>query len=423
MICGALTWLTYFETHRIEDLESQIKELTQDPDDQDQDDDWIASSVKKAEQDKQRDQLKIELKFLLDKAQKIQKMKKQVNTLSSLNQISESIEDEDLDNTDYEFKREMQALNNGLSTEELDDILDDYDSDPEDETDDFGGIQEKPMDYSLRIYYCSRTHSQLSQFVKEVQKTKFAQDLRLVSLASRANMCINDSVLALKNPTLINEKCLEMQKKKSSKRKEDSSPPRKKAKKSTTCACPYKKSEAISKLRVNALMKVQDIEELVTKGRELKACPYYASRHAVQDAQVVVVPYNTLLHPATREACQINLDNSVVIVDEAHNLLETIASIHSGEILESHLTLAREQLKSYDKKYGNMLSASNKLYIKHLRYVIGKLLCIFKTSQDSCLVHFGDFISQLDLGFNLFKLIKYIESSKLCYKLQSFSKR
>ena len=170
-------------------------------------------------------------------------------------------------------------------------------------------------------------------------------------------------------------------------------------------------------------MKVQDIEELVTKGRELKACPYYASRHAVQDAQVVVVPYNTLLHPATREACQINLDNSVVIVDEAHNLLETIASIHSGEILESHLTLAREQLKSYDKKYGNMLSASNKLYIKHLRYVIGKLLCIFKTSQDSCLVHFGDFISQLDLGFNLFKLIKYIESSKLCYKLQSFSKR
>ena len=202
MICGALTWLTYFETHRIEDLESQIKELTQDPDDQDQDDDWIASSVKKAEQDKQRDQLKIELKFLLDKAQKIQKMKKQSNNLSSLNQISESIEDENLANTDYEFKREMQALNNGLSTEELDDILDDYHSDPEDESDDFGGVQEKPKDYSLRIYYCSRTHSQLSQFVKEVQKTKFAQDLRLVSLASRANMCINDSVLALKNPTL-----------------------------------------------------------------------------------------------------------------------------------------------------------------------------------------------------------------------------
>ena len=56
----------------------------------------------------------------------------------------------------------------------------------------------------------------------------------------------------------------------------------------------------------------------------MNACPYYASRKAVEDSQVVVIPYNTLLHSSTREACKIQLENSVVIIDEAHNVLETI---------------------------------------------------------------------------------------------------
>ena len=48
--------------------------------------------------------------------------------------------------------------------------------------------------------------------------------------------------------------------------------------------------------------------------------------------QVVVVPYNTLLHKNTRKACGINLAGSVVIIDEAHNLLDTISHIHSSEV-------------------------------------------------------------------------------------------
>lgn len=36
-----------------------------------------------------------------------------------------------------------------------------------------------------QIYYCSRTHSQLAQFVHEVQKSPFGKDTRLVSLGSR----------------------------------------------------------------------------------------------------------------------------------------------------------------------------------------------------------------------------------------------
>jgi chromosome transmission fidelity protein 1 len=47
---------------------------------------------------------------------------------------------------------------------------------------------------------------------------------------------------------------------------------------------------------------------------------------------VVIVPYNTLLHKPTRDSLGIKLKNSVVIIDEAHNLLDTISHIHSSEV-------------------------------------------------------------------------------------------
>lgn len=63
-----------------------------------------------------------------------------------------------------------------------------------------------------KIYYASRTHSQLSQFVHEVNKTIYAEDIYEVSLASRKNMCINKEVRKLGNVNKINEACLDLQK-------------------------------------------------------------------------------------------------------------------------------------------------------------------------------------------------------------------
>ena len=67
--------------------------------------------------------------------------------------------------------------------------------------------------------------------------------------------------------------------------------------------------------------------------------PIFHSRKAIEDAQIVIIPYNTLLHSSTREAINIQLENSVVIIDEAHNVLETIGMnymiflvIHCSEI-------------------------------------------------------------------------------------------
>ena len=45
---------------------------------------------------------------------------------------------------------------------------------------------------------------------------------------------------------------------------------------------------------------------------------------------MVLVPYNMLLHRGTRESVGLPLDGNVVVIDEAHNLLEAIEAIHSA---------------------------------------------------------------------------------------------
>ena len=54
--------------------------------------------------------------------------------------------------------------------------------------------------------------------------------------------------------------------------------------------------------------------------------------------QLVVLPYNTLLHTPTREAVGIKLKGNVVIIDEAHNLLDTISNVYSVQIKGAHVS-------------------------------------------------------------------------------------
>ena len=88
-------------------------------------------------------------------------------------------------------------------------------------------------------------------------------------------------------------------------------------------------------------------------GRSKMVCPYYATRNAVKDADILLVPYSSLLSQQTKEVkqplrnslllkrrltCQslgIKMEGNVLIVDEAHNLMDAINSAHRA-ILTGH---------------------------------------------------------------------------------------
>ncbi len=73
----------------------------------------------------------------------------------------------------------------------------------------------------------------------------------------------------------------------------------------------------------SAPLEPHDIEDLCKYGKRVRACPYFLSRAWVENADLVLAPYNYLLDPVIRAAMKINVKNAVMIFDEAHNIEDT----------------------------------------------------------------------------------------------------
>ncbi|KAK9100999.1 hypothetical protein Scep_024429 [Stephania cephalantha] len=210
------------------------------------------------------------------------------------------------------------------------DGVDDEEEEDEEEVKDF------------KVYFCSRTHSQLSQFLKELRRTVFASELNVVCLGSRKNLCINDDVLKLGNSTRINERCLELQKNK----KQDTSKTkalsdgRKIRRTKASSGCPMLRKQRLQKefRREMSQNGALDIEDLAQLGRKIGTCPYYGSRSIVSAADLVILPYQSLLLKSAQESLGLNLKNCVVIIDEAHNLADALTSMYDSKITLSQVT-------------------------------------------------------------------------------------
>lgn len=108
-------------------------------------------------------------------------------------------------------------------------------------------------------------------------------------------------------------------------------------------------------------------------GKEIGICPYYASRAAIRPAEIVTLPYPLLLQKSAREALGLSLKGHVVIIDEAHNLMDAIAGIHGIEISLTQLKKARSQLGGYLQKFRNRLMGKNRVYIAQVVRLIDSL--------------------------------------------------
>jgi chromosome transmission fidelity protein 1 len=148
-----------------------------------------------------------------------------------------------------------------------------------------------------KIFYCSRTHSQISQFSCEIKRTAFA-NARCVTLGSRKNMCINSDVNSAESDAKISEICLEMHKSRTAVKKDAHLLDQRPAKKRTTgiLPCPFHAKHKELDFADHALGGIRDIESLTSLGKELDACPYYGTRKALKNAQVCSPSHVPQLH-------------------------------------------------------------------------------------------------------------------------------
>ena len=293
LICGSLTWLRDNKRRTFEEGFAVDASNSDEPS-------WIREHAQK------------------QRKQEALRRRQELNDRIAKIKANEKRATERYESGEPKNKRQKLAAGDANDDEEAQFVLDDYQSDDESHrrarpgTFDESGLSAETqalmasLGFSAdapkeddgeapdetKIFFCSRTHSQLTQFSSELgcvrmppaiapdedtnQADSLVEDVKHLTLGSRKNLCINSKVKKLGSATAINERCLELQQS---------------TKTESRCThMPTKESEPlINEFRDHALAKIRDIEDLGLLGKRLGVCPYYASRPATKYCEVSTI--------------------------------------------------------------------------------------------------------------------------------------
>lgn len=207
----------------------------------------------------------------------------------------------------------------------------------------------KPGHINPKVIYTSRTHSQILQgnFLNmfdcfhRIDHVKLFKILCFISTAMNEQKrteynYINAAVLASRNQLCVNPEL---------KMKSNSD-------KSYNCKSLVKKEACTYYTNVDSALKepemkqtIIDIEDLDRIGKKFDCCPYFVSKEVLQKAQVIYMPYNYLIDPKIRRGVKIDFSDSIVIIDEAHNINSVCEQCASTAITSTNVGIAVRDIK------------------------------------------------------------------------------
>eukprot|EP00931_Biecheleriopsis_adriatica_P003581 TRINITY_DN105381_c0_g1_i1.p1 TRINITY_DN105381_c0_g1~~TRINITY_DN105381_c0_g1_i1.p1 ORF type:complete len:1062 (-),score=195.90 TRINITY_DN105381_c0_g1_i1:13-3198(-) len=194
-----------------------------------------------------------------------------------------------------------------------------------------------------RIIFCTRTHHQIRQVVREARRSPYRPWLQIVG-SREQGLCVEPTVLqaARADDAMSSQVCRAARR--LAERRRDRAPDnvigsdgRRRSEESefqprchawTSLADSSVVGAAHRQLRgarnnqgdPNNEQGMLDVEDLAELGQNLGACPYFLSRVALAGAELVICPYNYVLEQSIASATGLLEDRSVIIVDEGHNL-------------------------------------------------------------------------------------------------------
>lgn len=178
-------------------------------------------------------------------------------------------------------------------------------------------IEHSPSQGQVRVFYTSRTHQQLNQVVAEFKRLNYKP--RMSFLASRTNLCLYEPVATSNN---VDYQC-----------------------RSQRNNCPYAECGKI--IPEDLQSEKFDIEDLKNYCREHVRCPFMITREMAKEAQLIFCPYNYIIDHQVREQLKLDLRNSIVIFDEAHNIEDTCRETAKFTIKRSEIeTIQKEMIQA-----------------------------------------------------------------------------
>ncbi|EPY32008.1 regulator of telomere elongation helicase 1 [Strigomonas culicis] len=171
-----------------------------------------------------------------------------------------------------------------------------------------------------RIIYCSRTHAQLAQVIRELKRTAYAKEITMAVLGSREHLCVNNEVLKLQSGQAQQSLCNALRADKN-------------------CRF-YRTMQMKNTPLLSDEAVIHDIEDITREGRKCVFCPYYYERDASKEADIVFMPYNYMFDPSLRRQMALELKSSIIIIDEAHNLGSVLNASACQDLLPLDLSNA-----------------------------------------------------------------------------------
>ena len=199
----------------------------------------------------------------------------------------------------------------------------------------------------------------MSQLVKELGRCEqFRDRVSIVPLTSRKGLCVHEQVGKIDSVQMMTEKCEDLTEK---------------------GKCPYNDPDLTSIITQNILTRPLDIEDLSEMSQRMQICGYYGARSAQSEADILVTPYQTILSETTRNSVGISLYNKIVVFDEAHNIMETVASMFTVTQTFASFYQSHSQIMAYLKKYELRMGAKNAKCLRELAQICADFVKFLKS--------------------------------------------
>lgn len=204
----------------------------------------------------------------------------------------------------------------------------------------------QPFNGPVRVFYTSRTHQQLNQVVKEFKRLQYNPQMSF--LASRSNLCLFEPVSKSNN---VDYQC-----------------------RSQRHNCPYAENGKFipDDLRTEKF----DIEDLKTYCKENVRCPFMIAREMAKEAPLIFCPYNYIISPQLREQLKLNLKNSIVIFDEAHNIEDVCRETAKFSVKRNEIEIMQKEIvqainsPSENSEWLTMIKSHLEKILKIIQFII-----------------------------------------------------
>ena len=168
------------------------------------------------------------------------------------------------------------------------------------------------------------------------------------------------------------------------------------------CNCEPKQPRNLQKIEYDhlaemILQKPLHVDEVIGKSRHLGLCPWKVLRNSAKDADIIVCDYNHLFIDNVREsslpALGVDLEDIIIIVDEAHNLPSRIRTGLERRLTTRIIQYARFEMDEY-------LEESGQQYKEKWKWA----MAAFKKFEQTINKKFDDWRLKIQTGKNEIKI-------------------